>query len=157
MRAACIVFLASSLQMWSMSLALVAGEPRVTVFDADGRETSGPLQALSHESVRIGEQTAGLNWSDVVWLRFEHVENVLHEPRGSAIWLANGDRLIARGTAIEDEQLRAMWGDFPEWPEFTLPLESVRGFSLSLSHSRERRDELAAWLFDRKEQRDELR
>ena len=143
--------------LWSMPIALVADEPRVTVFDADGRETSGSLQAISHESLRIGEQTAGLNWSDVVWLRFEHVENVLHEPRGSVIWLANGDRLIARGTAIEDEQLKALWREFREWPEFTLPLESVRGLSLSLPHSRERRDELAAWLFDRKEQRDELR
>ncbi len=145
------------LLLWSMSLVLVAGEPRVTVLNADGHETSGSLQAISHESVRIGEQTAGLQWSDVVWLRFEHVENVLHGPRGSAIWLANGDRLIARGTAIEDEQLRAAWREFPEWPEFALPLESVRGLSLSLPHSRERRDELAAWLFDRKEQRDELR
>ncbi len=143
--------------LWSMSLALVASEPRVTVFDADGRETSGSLQAISHEAVRIGEQTVGLNWSDVVWLRFEHVGNVLHEPRGSAIWLANGDRLIARGMAVDDEQLRAAWREFPEWPEFALPLESVRGLSLSLPHSRERRDELAAWLFDRKEQRDELR
>ena len=143
--------------LWSMPFALIASEPRVTVFDADGRETSGPLQAISHDAVSIGEQTSGLNWSDVVWLRFEHVGNVLHEPRGSAIWLANGDRLIARGTAIEDEQLRVAWREFPEWPEFALPLESVRGLSLSLPHSRERRDELAAWLFDRKEQRDELR
>ncbi len=146
-----------ALQMWWMSLALAAAEPRVTLFDADGRETTGSLQAISQESVRIGEQTVAVNWSDVVRLQFEHVENVLHEPRGSAIWLANGDRLIARGTAIEDEQLRAAWREFPEWPEFALPLESVRGLSLSLPHSRERRDEIAAWLFDRKEQRDELR
>ena len=107
--------------------------------------------------MRICEQTTGLNWSDVVWLRFEHVGNVLHEPSGSVMWLANGDRLIARSTAIEDEQLRAAWREFPEWPEFVLPLESVRGLSLSLPHSRERRDEIAAWLCDRKEQRDALR
>ncbi len=149
--------LVCSLQLLWMSISLVASEPRVTVFDADGNETSGSLQAISHESVLIGEQSAESKWSDIVWLRFERIGNVLDEPRGSAIWLANGDRLIARSTAIEDEQLRAAWREFPEWPEFALPLESVRGLSLSLPHSRERRDELAAWLFDRKEQRDELR
>ncbi|MBC7821832.1 MAG: NPCBM/NEW2 domain-containing protein [Planctomycetaceae bacterium] len=129
----------------------------MTLFTADGREVAGSLQMISHESVRISDQAVETEWSDVVRLRFEHVENVLHEPLGSAIWLANGDRLIARSTAIEDEQLRAAWREFPEWPEIALPLESVRGLSLSLPHSRERRDEIAAWLFDRKEQRDELR
>jgi hypothetical protein len=152
-----LAILATWLQLWCLPIALVASEPRVTLFDADGHETSGPLQAISHESVRIAKQSGELSWSDIVRLRFEHVENVPHEPRGSAIWLANGDRLIARGTAIEDEQLRAAWWEFPEWPEFVLPLEAVRGLSLSVPHSRERRDEIAAWLFDRKDQRDELR
>lgn len=162
--------------VWWPSRALAADEPRITVFDADGRETSGSLIALSHESVRFGEPPTERKWSDVVWLRFVgqvsnlpgkesdsvlqsdgQVENLPHEPRGSAIWLANGDRLIARGTSIEDEQLRATWREFPEWPEFALPLETVRGLSLSLPHARERRDEIAAWLFDRTEPRDELR
>lgn len=145
------------LEWWWMSLVLVAAEPRVTLFDADGRESSGLLKAISHKTVRIGDQTAEQNWSDVVWLRFEHEDNVLHNPRGSAIWLANGDRLVARSTAIVDEQLHAAWREFPEWPEFTLPLESVRGLSLALPHARERQDVIAAWLFDRQEPRDELR
>ena len=151
------VLLAVGFILCGMSPALVADVPRVTLFDADGRETSGPLQAISHESIRIGDSSAEWRWPDVVWLRFGPVESLPHEPRGSAIWLANGDRLIARGTAIEDEQLRAVWRGFPEWPNFALPLESVRGMSLSLPHARERRDEIAAWLFDRKNARDELR
>lgn len=151
-------FRAFVLALCWMSPALVAEEPRVTLFDADGRETSGALRAISHESVRIGDSPVEWKWSDVLWLRFvRQVENLPHEPRGSAIWLANGDRLIARGTAIEDEQLRAVWCGFPEWPTFALPLESVRGLSLTLPHARERRDEIAAWLFDRKMTRDELR
>jgi hypothetical protein len=137
--------------------ALVAAGPSVTLFDADGGETSGLLRAISHESVRFGEPPTERKWSDVVWLRFGGAENLPHEPRGSTIWLANGDRLIARGTSIEDEQLRAIWREFPEWPELALPLETVRGLSLSLPHARERRDEIAAWLFDRKEPRDALR
>ncbi len=135
----------------------IADEPRVTLFTADGHEVAGPLLRFSHESVRIGEMTSEMKWSDVVSLRFKHDANVLDAARGAAIWLANGDRLIARGTAIENEQLRATWREFPEWPEFALPLESVRGLSLSMPDARERRDEIAAWLFDRKEQRDELR
>lgn len=152
--AACLAFV---LILSGMLSALVADEPRVMIFDADGRETSGSLQAITHESIRIDKPFAEWKWSDVAWLRFAHVENVLHEPRGSAIWLANGDRLIARGTAIEDEQLRATWRKFPEWPTFPLPLESVRGLSLSLPHARDRRDEIATWLFDRQEARDEMR
>ncbi len=150
-------FLAFVLTLCRMSPALVADEPRVTVFDAAGREASGSLRAISHEAVRIGDAPTEWKWRDVVWLRFGQVENLPHEPRGSAIWLANGDRLIAGGEAIEDEQLRATWREFPEWPKFALPLESVRGLSLSLPHARDRRDEIAAWLFDRKEDRDELR
>lgn len=141
----------------TMRCAMAADESRVTLFDADGHESTGPLRMLSHESVRIGEPLVERNWSDIVWLRFGDLENVPHEPRGSVIWLANGDRLIARGVGIVDEQLRAAWRQFPEWPEFALPLEMVRGMSLSLPQARERRDEIAAWLFHRKEARDELR
>lgn len=135
----------------------VADTLDATVFDADGRETHGSLNAISQESVRIGEPPVEWKWSDIVWLRLGSVEKSPYEPRGSAIWLANGDRLVAQGTAIGDEQLRATWREYPEWPEFVLPLESVRGLSLSLPHSRERRDEIAAWLVDRKASRDELR
>lgn len=152
--AAFLVFLAT---LRCLPSALVAAEPSVTLFDADGRETRGALKAISHESVRLGDPPAEWKWPDVVSLRFEQVANLPHEPRGSAIWLANGDRLIVRGTGIADEQLRATWRDFPDWPELVLPLEAVRGLSLSLPHSRERRDEIAAWLFDRKDPRDELR
>lgn len=151
---------------------VVAGETHVKIFDANGREASDLLQTISHESLSVAGQK--LEWSDVVWLRFVgqvfnlpgsdretktngQVENLPHEPRGSAIWLANGDRLVARATGIEDEQLHAAWRQFPEWPEFALPLESVRGLSLSWPQARERRDEIAGWLFDRKEARDELR
>ncbi len=168
----CLPFAAVVWQLTAMSCVLAADKTRVTVFDADGRETSGLLQAISHESLSVAGHK--LDWSDVVWLRFVgqvfnlpgsdrekktngQVANLPHEPRGSAIWLANGDRLVARATGIEDEQLRAVWRQFPEWPEFALPLESVRGLSLSLPYARERRDEIAVWLFDRKEARDELR
>lgn len=154
-----VAFLAVVFDLWWMSQMMAADESRVTVFDADGRETSGSLQAISHESLSVvGQPLAKWKWSDVVWLRFVgQVSNLPVEPRGSAIWLANGDRLVARATGIEAEQLHAAWRQFPEWPEFALPLESVRGLSLSLPQARERRDEIAAWLFDRKEARDELR
>lgn len=136
---------------------LADDETRVTLFDADGRESTGPLRMISHEAVRIGEPPVERKWSDIVWLRFGLAENVPHEPRGSAIWLANGDRLIARSIGIVDEQLRASWRQFSDLPEFALPLESVRGVSLSLPQARERRDEVATWLLGRKETRDELR
>ena len=140
----------------AISCATAADESRVAVFAADGSETSGPLQSLSHESLTLAGRIS--KWSDVVWVRFERsVADLPQEPRGSAIWLANGDRLIARPLAIQDEQLRAAWLRFSELPEFAVPLESVRGVSLSLPQSRGRRDEIAAWLFDRKAAVDELR
>lgn len=153
---------ARRLVVWSLWMLLItasvsADEPRVVLWDADGRETSGSLLAISNASVRVGEQTIERKWSDVVRLRFEHAENVLHEPRGSAIWLANGDRLVARASGIENEQLHATWCGFPDWPAFLLPLEAVRGVSLSLPHARDRRDEVAAWVLDRSDPRDELR
>ena len=136
----------------------IAGDDiRATMLDADGRESSGPLRMISHEAVRIGEPPVERKWSDIVRVRFGHVENVPHELRGSAIWLANEDRLVVKEMSVADEQLRATWNPSGEWQEFALPLESVRGVSLSLPHARERRDAIAAWLLDRKEARDELR
>ncbi len=137
--------------------AMASDEIRATIFDADGRESTGLLRTISHEAVRIGEPSVERKWSDIVWVRFRHVENVPHELRGSAIWLANGDRLVAKEMSVADEQLKASWSPSGDWQEFALPLESVRGVSLSLPHARERRDEITAWLLDRKEARDELR
>ena len=142
---------------WLMSFVSAAEPPRVVLFDADGREHQGALTSLSHESVGLSDSVGVRSWSDVVRLRFERAEVLAAEPRGSAIWLANGDRLIARGVSIDDEHLHATWREFPDWPELVLPLEAVRGLSLSLPSARERRDEVAAWLLDRKSPRDELR
>lgn len=146
------------LHWFGLPNAPAAESLRVILFGVDGREISGPLHVISHDSIRLGEPLTERKWQDVVWLRFvKRAGSQLDEPRGSAIWLANGDRLIARATGIEDEQLRAAWRAFPESPNFNLPLESVRGLSLSLPHASERRDEIAAWLFDRQDARDELR
>lgn len=134
----CLQFAAASWLVVAMSCVLAADETRVTLLDADGRESSGWLQAISHDFLSITRQTsANWKWPDVVWLRFERqVDNASDQPRGSAIWLANGDRLVARGIGIEDEQLRAVWRQFPEWPEFQLPLESVRLVAIAAASSR---------------------
>lgn len=148
--------------VFGMALWLSVGhadEPMsVTLFDADGREVIGELADVSREAVRLtGSPPTERLWSDVVWLRFQRADQRLREPRGAAIWLANGDRLVAKAIGIADEQLLATWQQFPEWPAFKLPLEAVHGLSLSLPSSLERRDEIAAWLLGRKDRRDELR
>ncbi len=150
----------ASVLFWIVAVTRVAtadDEIRATMFDADGRESTGPLRMISHEAVRIGEPPVERKWLDIVWVRFGHVENVPHELRGSTIWLANGDRLVAKQISVADEQLKAAWNQSGDSQEFALPLESVRGVSLSLPHARERRDEIIAWLLDRKDARDELR
>ena len=143
------------------SFASAADAPRVVLFDADGRTTNGLLKRIAADSLSV-ETTAepadarSWKWADIVSLRFDD-RPVPREPRGAAIWLANGDRLVAKGTSIEDERLNASWVRFAEWPAFTLPLESVRGLSLMLPQHRDPRDELAAWILDRREKRDEVR
>ncbi len=141
-----------------MTTALTADESsRVTIFDTDGRTTSGRLQTLTSESISLKTDAArSWKWADVVSLRFD-VRDAPSELCGAVIWLANGDRLMAKASGIEDERLMAAWVKFADWPELSLPLEAVRGVAVSLSQSRQRRDELAARLLDRREARDELR
>jgi hypothetical protein len=124
----------------------------------DGQERTAALRSISHESVQIGGDSPNRwSWPDIVWLRFGDESAVPDEPRDSAVWLANGDRFVAEVVQVDDEQLTASWRRFPEWSALALPLESVRGASLRLSHLRERRDETAAWILSRQETRDELR
>ena len=143
------------------SFASAADAPSVTLFDADGRTTIGMLNgitagSLSVETTAKPAETRSWKWADIVSLRFDD-RPVPREPRGAAIWLANGDRLVAKGTSVEDERLNAAWVRFEEWPAFSLPLESVRGLSLMLPQHRDPRDELATWILDRREKRDEVR
>ena len=65
--------------------ALADDGTRVTVFDADGRESSGLLRMISHEAVRIGEPPV------------ERIES----PEGPALWLA-GDRDFSTGVLSRD-------------------------------------------------------
>lgn len=136
----------------------LAGETwSISVFDVEGRTTQGKLSGLNSESLTVvGDESRQWKWSDVVSLRIAD-RPAPEEPRGAMIWLANGDRFVARGTSIVDEQLAADWIRFPEWPSLKFSLEGVRGLSLSLPGTRERRDGGAAWLLDRKSSRDELR
>ena len=143
------------------SFASAADAPRVTLFDADGRTTNGLLTTIAANSLNVetnaeSAETRTWKWADVVSLRFDD-RPIPREPRSAAIWLANGDRLIAKGTSIEDERLNATWVRFVEWPKFSLPLESIRGLSLMLPQHRDPRDELASWILDRREKRDEVR
>ncbi len=160
-----MTLLGVTIALWLTSSFTSADDaPRVTVFDADGRTTIGLLKALASDSLSVASVTESVDatgtrswkWADVVSFRFDD-RPVPREPRGAAIWLANGDRLIAKGTSIEAERLHASWVRFDEWPTLSLPLESVRGLSLMLPQHRDRRDELASWMLDRREKRDEVR
>lgn len=140
-----------------VTFAQASESPRVTVLDADGRTTSGTLQTWSSETLSVRDtETQSWKWRDIVRLRFDD-RPVPAEARGSAIWLANGDRLVAKVREIADEQLTADWPRFPDSPALMLPLESVRGVVVSLPQARDVCDQMSAWLLDRNAARDEVR
>ncbi len=146
---------------WFGASMLSAQEPTpsqlVTLWDASGQSLTGTLQEITSRSVLLKTTAAeSTDWRDVALLRFNDHSKPM-EPRGAAIWLANGDRLIAGGTSIDNERLFAAWLRFPDWPTISLPLESVRGCSLELPASRVACDEITQWILNRKEARDELR
>lgn len=155
MRAFCLLLFFS--RCW-LACDCRADERTVTLMTIEGHARTAALQTISHESLQISGEPPNLwSWPDVVWLRFGDDSAVPDEPRDSAVWLANGDRFVVEVVQVNDEQLTANWRRFPEWPPLALPLESVRGAALRLSHLRERRDETAAWILNRKETCDELR
>lgn len=149
---------------WFGTLPTLAEEPlptmnpsAVTLWDASGNTVSGMLSALSAQSVMVvSDGTAKqINWREVVLLRFSNRPKP-SDLRGAAIWLSNGDRLIARGKAIQDERLIADWLQFLNWPPLSIPLESVRGFSLALPRGQTTRDAVVDRVLHRKEASDEL-
>ena len=116
--------------------ALRADFPRVTIFDADGQTTSGSMQDWSSDSIRLATaDKRSWNWRDVVTVRFDD-RPAPATPRGAAIWLANGDRLIAHGIGIADEQLKFRWPKVAGELDRSVPIEAVRGLSLALPHAR---------------------
>ena len=100
-----------------------------TVTDADGGTQSGTVTALSAESLTIDKQTYRVR--DLLKLEWSG-RKAAPVAGTSVVLLANGDLLAAAAQASEDEHLVASWTRFPDRPPLRLPLETVRGFVLSL-------------------------
>ena len=116
----------------SPMFTLAAG-PAVTVQTAGGETLEGSLSGLSAASVTlsIGNQPRELLAKDLLELRFPHQRSKPHL-FGSAIFLANGDRLVAGPETIDDTQALARFEAFPYWESVKIPLETISGFILDV-------------------------
>ncbi len=127
----------------------------VRVADVEGRSHSGELTGLSAETIELsaGNQPRTFSTKDVRELRFEHPRLRSHV-WGAVIFLANGDRLLARPETIDDTKARARWVAFPGWKSVEIPLETIAGFILDVPEIAAGRSQALRTVMDRRQNAD---
>lgn len=143
------------------AIAVVAAVGRetladLTVRDADGREWTGILRSLTPERLILaGPATHELRRADLQSAEFAGRRAVPFE-RGSAVLLANGDRLIAEPLVMDDAHLTIHWRDLPGEPPAKVPLETIRAVIFDAPQTSEPRTQLLRLLEERSERSDLL-
>jgi len=123
---------------------VLAGEV-VTVVEAEGGAGQRVmLGAWTSERLTIeGDARRELPLDEVVSLQFDRKPVVF--PGGeSLVLLANGDRLVARPTAISDDVLTATWKRGASQSDLKLPLETVAALVFDLPAAKTDRQRLLA-------------
>jgi len=100
---------------------------KTEVIDVHGKRYLGRLRRLTAAGVELETpQHVTLAIDDVLRLvGARHSKRP--PPHSSMVFLANGDRLAVRPTAMDEENLNGTWLSFPDRPAVSIPLETVRG------------------------------
>lgn len=132
-----------------------ASTASVTVVDVNGKSHSGTLTELTAGEIElsIGNQSRTFRAQDVLELQFEHRRSKPHLV-GAAIFLANGDRLVASPETIDDTQAVAQWQAFPGWKSVRVPLETITGFILEVPEIAAVRTRALRTVMDRRQKAD---
>jgi hypothetical protein len=103
----------------------------VIVTDSEGKSRSGLLTELGAGQVGLGHiENVRLTAKNLVIMKVKD-RSASIAPTDPLVVLAEGDILVLRPEAIDDESLTARWVHFPTLPPVKLPLESVRGLVLN--------------------------
>ncbi len=110
--------------------------------DVAGRSFSGVLTSLNGEKLNV-EREGQRTWSTPDLLRIDFVGRpAVRLQSGSAVYLANGDRLKVRPMAANAESLGADWGDFPLLQSIDIPLATIAAIAFQIPESRSERARL---------------
>lgn len=112
---------------------LRAAEPTdidaVNVVIVDGQTVEGRAVGLQNNQIEIANNTK-LPLEDIVRVDFR--ERPSQRPSGTpVIYFANGDRIVAKPTAIDEESIKGEWVRLSALPDLTIPLETVRACLLT--------------------------
>ena len=123
---------------------VLAGEV-VTVVEIEGASRQRVmLGAWTNERLTIeGDASRELPLDEVVSLQFDR-KPVAFSGGESLVLLANGDRLVARPTAISDDVLTAVWRRGASQTDLKLPLETVTAVVFDLPAAKTDRQRLFA-------------
>ena len=128
----------------------------LTVRDADGREWTGVLRSLMPERlVAADESTREPPLAQLQSAEFAGRQALPFE-RGSAVLLANGDRLVAEPLVMDDVHLTIHWRDLPGEPPVKVPLETIRAVIFDVPQTSAPRTRLLRMLEERSERSDLL-
>ncbi len=134
----------------------VFAEPiHVTIVDVNGEPHAGALENLTAESSTVSQKNQARTFAaqDVLKIEFPHKRSKDHLS-GAVIFLANGDRLVARPETIDDTAAKAQWDAFPGWKPVTVPLETIAGFILDVPDIAAVRAEALRTVMDRRQKSD---
>ncbi len=124
--------------------AAMAGEV-VSVIEATGARSSR-LMLIDWTNERLtmaGDSRREVSLDEVVSLQFDR-KSAVFSGGESLVLLANGDRLVARSTAITDDVLTAAWKIGAVQNDLKLPLETVAAVVLDLPAAKADRQRLFA-------------
>ena len=122
----------------------LAGEV-VSVVEAEGGSWQRVmLGAWTSERLTLeGDASRELPLDDVVLIQFDR-KPAAFTGGESFVILANGDRLVARATAVSDDMLSVAWKRLPSQAELKLPLETVAAVVFDLPAAKAERQRLFA-------------
>jgi sRNA-binding regulator protein Hfq len=126
-----------------------------TVYLADGGRVTAIVRSLSSGELVLARQPAErLATSDVVRLEFPN--RAVHSPRASLIQLANGDRIVAGLSSMNDEALVALWKAYPDLPPVQIPVAAIAGILVSLPENAVDKTRTFSQVFGRREKSDSV-
>ncbi len=134
---------------------LRAEEISATVITVDGESFRGVVSLFTADEIAITQNANSRSFKmrDVLQIRFDHKRLKPHLA-GSAIFLANGDRLAAHPQTIDDTAAQIQWQAFPAWKLLRVPLETIAGFVLEIPEIPIRRQRILRAVMNRAEKTD---
>jgi NPCBM/NEW2 domain len=124
-----------------------------TVYLADGTQQVGVVRSLSPTELAIARDSP-LRFATADIVRLEFPNRSVPAPHASLIQLANGDRIVAGLSSMNDESVVALWKSYPDLAPVQIPAASVAGILVNVPETTAERTLAFGQVFGHREKSD---